>query len=102
MRTAEEVVAIDRFEAFSAKAGHIVHVGFLHEKLPPSIARKLEAVHTEVDAFRVHGREYYWLCRVRTSDSKVWTSPELKALKLPSSSMRNLTTIRKLVEKHLS
>ena len=102
VRTAEEVVAIDRFAAFPAKASDTVHVGFLHEKLPPAVARKLEGVRTDEDAFRVHGREYFWLCRVRTSDSKVWTSLALKALKLPSSSMRNLTTIRKLVEKHLS
>jgi len=102
VRTAEEVVAIDRFEVFPAKAGDTVHVGFLHEKLSPAVARKFEGVRTDEDAFRVHGREYYWLCRVRTSDSKVWTAPELKALKLPSSSMRNMTSIHKLVEKHLA
>ncbi|MGI8430857.1 MAG: DUF1697 domain-containing protein [Chthoniobacterales bacterium] len=102
VRTADEVVAIDRFAAFPTKAGDTVHVGFLHEKLPVAVARMLEAVRTAEDAFRVRGREYYWLCRVRTSESKVWTSPELKALKLPSSSMRNLTSLHKLVEKHLS
>lgn len=104
VRTAEEVVMIDRFEAFPAQtaAGHTVHVGFLHEKLAPDVARKLEAVQTEEDAFRVQGREYYWLCRVRSNESKVWSAPALKALKLPSSSMRNLTSIHKLVAKHLS
>jgi uncharacterized protein (DUF1697 family) len=51
--------------------------------------------------FRVIGREFYWLCRVRTSDSKVWTLPELKGLRLPTSTMRNMTSLRKLIAKHL-
>ena len=73
--------------------------GFMHEPLAPAVARKFAAVRTRADEFRVKGRDYYWLCRVRTSDSKVWSSPEIKALRLPSSSMRNLTSIRKLAAK---
>ena len=45
------------------------------------------------------GRDYYWLCRdIKSHESKIWTSPAMRALKLPPSSMRNLTTIRKLAE----
>ncbi len=100
VRTAEEVVAIGRAEIFREEAA--VHVGFLHAALAPEVARKLAAVETATDEFRVRGREYYWLCRGRISDSKVWTLPEIKALRLPSSSMRNLTSLRKLVAKHLA
>ncbi|MEO7167860.1 MAG: DUF1697 domain-containing protein [Spartobacteria bacterium] len=100
VRTTEEVAALGRAEIFDEQA--TVHVGFLHAALPPAAARKLEAVQTEADAFRVRDREYFWLCRIRTSDSKVWTLPEMKALRLPTSSMRNMTTIRKLVAKHLT
>jgi hypothetical protein len=49
-----------------------------------------------VDEFQVKGREYYWLCRIKSNESKAWTSPAMRAIKLPSSSMRNLTTLRKL------
>ena len=77
-----------------------VHVSFLHERLSPAMAKKLSEIRTESDAFRVIGREFYWLRQGRMSDSIVWTLPEAKALKLPSSTMRNMTSIRKLVTKH--
>ena len=103
VRTAEEVAAIARTKVFpeEGKEGITIHVGFWHEPLAPAVARELAAVRTPEDELRIKGREYYWLCRVRTNESKVWSLPEIKALRLPSSSMRNLTSIRKLVAKHI-
>jgi uncharacterized protein (DUF1697 family) len=103
-RGADEVVAIARAKIFpdQDKEEIMIHVGFLQEPLPPALARKFAAVRTPENEFQVKGREYFWLCRGRTSDWKVWTLPEIKALRLPTSSMRNLTSIRKLVAKHLS
>jgi uncharacterized protein (DUF1697 family) len=102
VRTREEAVAVANADPFPGEeaAGGTIHVGFLHEKLAPELARKLSSIRTQEDEFCVSGREFYWLCRVRTSDSKIWSSPALKALKLPVSSMRNMTSIRKLVAKH--
>lgn len=104
VRSAEEVAAIARRKIFpEAKSeGITIHVGFMHEKLAPAVARKFAAVCTAEDELRVRGQDYYWLCRVRTSESRVWSLPEIKALRLPSSSMRNMTSIRKLVAKHLA
>jgi uncharacterized protein (DUF1697 family) len=102
VRTRDEVVAIAKAQVFPGEDEEevTVHVGFLHDKLAPEVARKLAAVRTGDDEFRVQGREYYWLCRIRTPDSWVWRSPEIKALQLPTSSMRNMTSIRKLSAKH--
>jgi uncharacterized protein (DUF1697 family) len=102
IRTAERVAAIARSRPFpeAGQEGITVHVGFWHRKIPADLARKLAAVRTDEDEFRVEEREYYWLCRVRTSDSKVWTLPEINALKFPSATMRNMTSIRKLAAKH--
>lgn len=104
VRTAEEVVAIGKAKMFAEDGdpGITIHVGFLHDELMPAVARKLAAVRTTTDEFRVKGREYYWLCRGRMSDSKVWTLPEVKALRLPSSSMRSILSLRKLIAKHLA
>ncbi len=104
VRHAEEVVAIGKEKVFAEEGGEgiTVHVGFLHDKLPADIARKLAALQTAEDEFRVDGKEYFWLCRVRVSQSKVWSSREIRALKLPSSSMRNMTSIRKLIAKHFN
>jgi uncharacterized protein (DUF1697 family) len=104
VRRAEEVVALARAKILpEERKGRItIHVGFMHAPLATVVARKFAAVRTPENEFRVKGREYFWLCRGRTSDWKVWTSPQIKSLRLPTSSMRNLTSIRKLLAKHLS
>ena len=103
VRTAEEVAGIGSAKAFreDGQEGITIHVGFLQQRLAPEVARKFAAVRTDEDEFRAIGREYYWLCRVRTSESKVWTLPELKALRLPTSTMRNMSSIRKLIAQHI-
>ncbi len=102
IRTVEEVVAAGSAKIFpeEGREGVMIYVSFLQEKLPPDIAKKLAAIHTAHDEFHVAGREFYWLCRIRSNESKVWASPEIKALKLPTSTMRNLTSLRKLIAQH--
>lgn len=100
LRTRAELAAVAAFRPF-AKAdmeneAHTAYVGFFTAPLSAVQARGFEACRTEVDELRVEGREYHWLCRIKSNESKVWTSPAMRALKLPSSSMRNVTTIRKL------
>lgn len=103
VRTMEAVTAVTTAKIFTneGKDGATVHVGFLQQKLPADIAKKFGAVRTAHDEIRVVGREYYWMCHgIPTNESKVWTLPEVKALKLPTSTMRNITSVRKLVAKH--
>ena len=100
VRTRAEVAAVAAFRPFSKadleNSANTVHAGFLSEPLGAAQARQLVACRTAVDEFRVEGREYYWLCRIKSHESKVWASPQFKAVKMPSSSMRNLTTVRKI------
>jgi uncharacterized protein (DUF1697 family) len=104
VRTTEAVAAIGRTQSFAEEGrdGITVHVGFLQTELPAEVARKLTAIRTPTDKFIVRGREFFWLCHGRTSDSQVWTLPELRALRLPTSTMRNMTSIRKLLAKHVA
>lgn len=104
IRTAEEVRDIARRQPFpeDGTEGVTIHVAFLHQPLAPAVGRQLAAIRTASDEFSIGPREYYWLCRIRMNESKVWTLPALKALRLPSSSMRNMTSIRKLAGKHLT
>lgn len=103
VRTAEDVIAVARSKVFEKEAAqaHAVHVCFLHEPLDAATARKLNQIRGKHDEFKAAGREYYWLCRIKTNESDIWKSPEMKALKLPSCTMRNVTSIQKLVAKHL-
>ena len=100
VRTRAEVAAVAALRPFPKAdfehPDHTVYAGFLKEALDPEQARKFLACRTPVDGFHLEGREYYWLCRIKSNESRTWTSPEMRAVKLPTSSMRNLKTVRKL------
>jgi uncharacterized protein (DUF1697 family) len=100
VRTRGELADIASFPAFPAdevlNPANTIHVALLSEALDRENGNALVSCRTAVDEFRVNGREFYWLCRIKTSDSTVWTSPAMKQIRLPECSLRNLTTIRKM------
>ncbi len=103
VRTPAEIAALAALRPFSAAdmdaPENTVHVGFFAAPLPAALARAFAACRTETDELHVTGREYFWLCRgIKSHESKIWSMPAMRTLKLPSSSMRNLKTIRKLAE----
>ena len=103
VRTRAEVGVVAGAQPFPEKemgdSANTIHVCLLKAPLSVESSRRLEACRTEVDEFRSHGREFYWLCRIRTSESIVWRLPEIKAVALKTSTMRNITMIRKLAAK---
>ncbi len=103
LRTAAELAAIATHEPFApAEMGtpeFTVHVGFLREKPHASLAAALAERSTPMDAFALHGRELYWLCRGKTTESLVkW--PQVEKLIGVDLTMRNRTTIGKLMDKY--
>jgi uncharacterized protein (DUF1697 family) len=52
---------------------------------------------SEIDDFHVNGRELYWLCRTKQSDSKFSNAAFEKVIGLRST-FRGLNTIRRLAE----
>ena len=76
---------------------HSLWVGFM--KAPPGAATTsaLAALASDVDEFHVSGREVYWLCRIRSSDSKA-AAPLQRALGA-TNTFRNVTTVRRLAAK---
>jgi len=102
VRRADEVAAVLALEKFGGEVPTegAVYVNFLKEPMTAAMAKSLDACRTEVDEFCVQGREVYWLCRIRSSDSQVWASPAMKALKFPLATMRNLSSVTKLATKH--
>ena len=93
-----KILALDPFPNLS-KQGANVHVAFLKEALSRDLAKKFVACGNDDDAFAVVGCEYYWLRRGRMTDSKIWDSPALKALKIPKGTTRNMSSVRKLAAK---
>ncbi len=100
LRTRAEIAALAKFRPFARadmkSPDNTIYCSFLKTSLATALARGLEACSTDVDEIRVEGREFYWLCRIKSNESKIWTSPAMRALKLPSSSMRNFNTIQRL------
>lgn len=101
IRTAAQVVEIAALNPFPAERDIAckTHVAFLHEKLSPPTARQLQSIRTDYDLFFVRDSEFFWLTRGPISQSKVWSLPELKRIGLPSCTMRNMTSLRKLAGK---
>ena len=103
VRSADELAEIVSYEPFPAAEraaeGTSLYVAFLREPPSEEAQAKLMAFRTDVDDFHVRGREVYWLCRTRLSDSTFSGALLEKTLKMPAT-MRNLTTVRKLAAKY--
>jgi uncharacterized protein (DUF1697 family) len=79
--------------------GVSLHMGFLKQAPSAENEKKLLQLATPNDRFHVEGREFWWRTETRFSDSKVPGTALVRALGM-STTMRNVTTIRKLVTKY--
>jgi uncharacterized protein (DUF1697 family) len=99
LRTPTDLAAVVAFRPFASgeveAPGHTLHVAFLRNALGDEAGQKVLSLRTALDDFRIHGREVYWLCRGKVTDSMVSWPLVAKTVAMPST-MRNLTTIRKL------
>jgi uncharacterized protein (DUF1697 family) len=96
----EEIVANVPFGATEiALAGYTVHVGFLRAAPDDALRALLAANETSFDAFGTGTREIYWLCRGKLTESTVKWSAIERTID-GAVTMRNLTTVRKLVQRY--
>lgn len=97
IRTPAELGRIVDHEAFPddrSSAGGL-YVGFLPDNPSAASRRAVAALATDTDAFHISGREFYWRCLTRSSDSPVTGKQLERALGMPTT-MRNITTLRRL------
>ncbi len=102
IRTEAEVAAIACYSPFPAsrvRSAGAFTVGFLARPLAPPAVKALMALRTPIDDFRVHGREVYWLCRKKQSESTFSNSLLEKTLKT-NATFRGLRTVSRLVAKY--
>src|SRR5438876_727761 len=73
IRTAPELADIAKFQPFAAEelAGEAtsLYIAFLQTLPGDQAERELMTFRTDMDDFHIHGREVYWLCRTRMSES---------------------------------
>ena len=103
LRTEAEVDAVVKYRPFSPpelEAAGALCVGFMAAPLATATAKAVDALRTDIDEFRVHGREIYWLCRKRQSDSKFNNNLFEKTIR-GRATFRSMTTMTKLAARHL-
>ncbi len=74
------------------------YVGFLKEPPGDAARRAVAALSTDVDDLVVDGRELYWVCRIRSSDSEV-TGPRLAKALGAETTLRNVNTVERLLKR---
>lgn len=78
--------------------GVSLHVGFLKSTPTQESEERLLHLATLTDRFHLEGREFWWRLETRFSDSKITGTALERALGMRTT-MRNVTTLRKLAAK---
>ena len=102
VRTAAEVATVAGYEPFKAarvKDAGACCVGFLSAPLDAASIRTLMAFKSDIDDFHTKGREVYWLCRTKQSDSTFSNYDMERALKIRAT-FRGINTVVRLAAKH--
>ncbi|MFI5460004.1 MAG: DUF1697 domain-containing protein [Isosphaerales bacterium] len=78
---------------------HALYIAFLPAQPSGEAEQKLMSFRTEDDDFHIQGREVYWLCRKKFSES-AFNGAMLEKLLGMAATLRNATTVRKLSAKY--
>jgi len=104
IRTIAELQFVATYQPFPTFAREpdvdTLSILFLATPLPADLHTTLLSFRTPMDEFHIHQREIYWLCHGKTSASLVNWSLLSKRVPSPPATVRNVTTIRKLVARY--
>ena len=104
IRTDTELANIANYKPFqqtALDAAKALNIAFLADPASNSSKRKLMALRTKIDDFQVRGREIYWLCQKKQSESAFSNAVLEKTLGVPST-LRGANTLKKMAEKYTS
>ena len=102
LRTDAEVAAIARHQPFPAPvlaAAGALNVAILAEPLSAAEAQLLMTLKTAIDDFHVHGREVYWLCQAKQSES-TFSNTRFERTLRKQTTLRGINTVRKLAAQY--
>jgi len=77
-----------------------VYVVFLSQGADAEVRRSLESLSTDTDEFEFAGREVYWLVDGKLSESPLFGVDLARAMGGGPTTMRNISTVRRLVAKY--
>jgi uncharacterized protein (DUF1697 family) len=102
IRTEAELATISQYQPFPPsvmKTAQALNVAFLAEALDAASQMKLAALKTDIDDFHAQGREVYWLCRKKQSESK-FSNVMLEKTIGQAATMRGINTIQRMAAKY--
>lgn len=101
LRTDAELAAVAAcrpFDAPAMAAAAAFNVGFVSSPLAPDEVAALASFRTDIDDFATAGREVYWLCRRKQSESTFSNAAFERALRRQAT-FRSLNTVARLAAK---
>ena len=102
LRTLPELVAVtgaQPFEAEVVSAAAAYNVAFTENTVTTEQRSRLAAFRTQFDDFAAIGREIFWICRVRQSESRFANAAMERSLGT-SVTWRGINTVRRLVARY--
>jgi len=102
LRTDAELAAVASHKPFRAtdlERAYALNVGFLAQPADAALERVVKTLRTDIDDFHVHGREIYWLCRTRQSDSR-FTNVRFEKVSGRQATFRGINTVRKMAARY--
>lgn len=102
LRTETELAAIANHPPFrpaDLETAAALNIAFLAKTLDAPGQSKLMTLRTAIDDFAVRGREIYWLCRKKQSESTFSNAVLEKTLGVPAT-LRGANTLRKLADRY--
>ncbi len=85
-------------DCFADQPAASMQVTFFKTPLPDELSASLTATRTATDRFAIVGREAYWRCATKLTESIVWTEKRPNPYQLPTGTTRNLNTLRALLD----
>lgn len=95
----KEIASFEPFRPSEIQGAVAVNIVFLRDGLDERSKKKVIALETDTDEFRIHGREIYWLRRKKPGTSLYSTVPLERVLRRPFT-IRSRNTVRKLAAKY--
>ena len=102
IRSDSELAGIANYKPFpkpQMDSATALNVAFLSEPLNAKSKKLVMALKSDIDDFHIHGREIYWFCLKKQSDSKFSNSVLEKTLGVKST-LRGIKTIKKMADKY--
>jgi uncharacterized protein (DUF1697 family) len=102
IRSEAELIDIAHYEPFSKydlAAAISFNIVFLGETLNEEAELGLMGLRTDIDDLHLRGREIYWLCRKKQSESTISNAAFNKILRMPAT-VRGAKTVKKMMAKY--